>query len=437
MINTTRLLSLLYITAFIGVGISYGKLYLFHLTAIPIMFSLFLFWGTSSHVFTLPKKNCCFFYFFFGWHCLSLIWSLNKKYTFMFLFYLICGAIILFSAIYWMDNLNKQLRVFKSLTSIVIVDIIFSLFEVFTPFRLPISPYFKWLTFFGRTQEKVVFSEKITEYLNSTPTGFHWNPNNLAAVMIMVLPFFLFSSKKIIRYIGGFIIFILIIASGSRGCFLAYILTLLFWSCAFSAKRAFKTLFLYLPLFLFLGLCLLNIPQIKHFSKISEALSSFSTLKMYLTSNQANSKGNSISVRQYLVQKGMQEFQHTYGLGVGGGASKAIFEKGNSPITSMHNFWIELLVEGGVLAGGGFILWYIWIAIRLYHLYHKSKKIPSILNSTIMYFSGSLSTSMTGFAVAAISPSSVIYVLPMWVMLSFAIATLNNAKCIYIDNINR
>ncbi|MEA4877929.1 hypothetical protein SDC9_137035 [bioreactor metagenome] len=161
-------------------------------------------------------------------------------------------------------------------------------------------------------------------------------------------------------------------------------------------------------------------------------LSSFSALKTYLTKDIANYNGNSISKRQYFIKRGIYQLKLTKGLGVGGGASKAIFEKEKHSAASMHNFWVELLVEGGVLAGGGFILWYIWIAIKLYHLYHKSKKIPSILNSTIMYFSGSLCTSMIGFAFASVSTSSVIYVLPMWIMLSLAIATLNNSHSIKI-----
>lgn len=265
MISIARLLSWLYVAAFIGVGISYGKFYFFHFVAFPTMFLLLYYVFFSPRIVT-KQKGYTFFYFFCGWSFLSILWSLNKSYSLIYLFYLFCGGIILCSTMYWMNSLNMQLRIFKSLIYVVSADILFSLLEVFTQFRLPISPFSKWLSFFGRSSANFI-SENTMLYVKSTPTGFHWNPNNLSAVMIMVLPFFLFSSKKRIKFLGALTILLLIIAAGSRGCFLAYLLTLFVWGLTFSPKRAIKMLFFYLPISLFLLSCILNIPQIKQSRK--------------------------------------------------------------------------------------------------------------------------------------------------------------------------
>lgn len=424
-INTTHLVSILYILAFIGPGVSYGKLYLFHVALVPVMILLHFSVTASNRYSLIPSRGWRFYVFFFVWYVLSVFWSINRTYSYVYLGYLFFGGIIIFSALYWMDSFYKQTRVFKALVVVALADIGFSVLEVISRFRLPVSPFSKYLDLVGRGGQGGI----VTAYTSSMPTGFHWNPNNLAGVMIIILPFFLFSPKKWVRFAGSLTILLLIIAAGSRGCLLAYIITLIIWGFAYSAKRAFKIFFFYLPIGVFLGVLFLNIPQIANNKKVAEAMSTFSAVKDYIAFNKTSHADYSISTRKYLIVRGIEELKRTYGLGVGAGASRYVFEQESSSITSMHNFWIELLVEGGLLAGGGFIIWYIFIAVQLYKKYFKYKQsITYKENHIARYFCGALSTSMTGYFFAAVSASSVIYVLPMWIMIGFALATINNEK---------
>ena len=94
----------------------------------------------------------------------------------------------------------------------------------------------------------------------------------------------------------------------------------------------------------------------------------------------------------------------------------------NHGYLSMHNFWIEILVDAGVLFTLFFLLFYIKITYKLWRIGNHTKEI------TIKYYSQALSLSLPSFFIAAMSTSTAIYFLPMWLMFGFSIATINNYK---------
>ena len=88
----------------------------------------------------------------------------------------------------------------------------------------------------------------------------------------------------------------------------------------------------------------------------------------------------------------------------------------------MHNFWVEILVDGGVLFFLVFMAWYVFIIFKLYTIGIHTK------HNKYKYYSQSLFLSMVSFLPGAISASSVIYELPMWILFGFSIANINNYK---------
>jgi teichuronic acid biosynthesis protein TuaE len=84
----------------------------------------------------------------------------------------------------------------------------------------------------------------------------------------------------------------------------------------------------------------------------------------------------------------------------------------------MHNFWLELLVEGGVIFAVAFGVWYCSLLWRL-------KSISANSSSPILRYVGrSLFLGFLGFIFAAVGPSSVIYMLPMWMLVGVALAVI-------------
>lgn len=214
------------ISAVIGVAISYSKLYLFHFALMLLIFALIKI-KISNLKFKLPKlpTNLHYiFYFMFIWYLLSLFWSIKIEYTVIYLFYITCGIFIVLTLIYYIKNIEIQNKVFKILSIVFIIEIIFSLLEAFTSFRLPISPFSNYVTYFGREIKIGDLDNDIITFLMQSPTGFQWNPNNLALTFLIVSPFFLLHSNNWIKSLGVFSILILIIMSGSRGVFISFFL---------------------------------------------------------------------------------------------------------------------------------------------------------------------------------------------------------------------
>ena len=125
------------------------------------------------------------------------------------------------------------------------------------------------------------------------------------------------------------------------------------------------------------------------------------------------------------MDNGLNAFYSSYGLGIGAGgtvANQEIIGLVAGRFTSMHNFWIELLVEGGIFVGTIFSFWILSIIYKLFII----SRIAT--NNRLKYYSQSLFLSMTAFIPAAIAASSTIYFFPMWIMFGFAISVIHLSK---------
>ncbi len=157
--------------------------------------------------------------------------------------------------------------------------------------------------------------------------------------------------------------------------------------------------------------------------RINELANSIGALTLFL-SGQLDI-GGSIEWRRELVDNGLDAFYNSYGLGLGAGGSVAnqeIIGPVAGRFTSMHNFWIELMVEGGIFIS---ILVCFWILSIIYKLFIISR---TTNDSWLKYYSESLFLSTTAFIPAAIAASSTIYFFPMWIMFGLAISAILLSK---------
>jgi len=362
----------------------------------------------------------------FGWYLLSIAWSINRVYTFRYLFYIICGISIVLTIIYYARDVEKQKKLFKALSYVFIIEIIICLLEIMGIIRLPVSPFSPYSIYFGREMKNTYLDldQAIRAQIISSPTGFSWNPNNLATTMVILLPFFLFFKNKFVKYIAFLSLMIIIVMSGSRGNFIASLFGIFLYLFIYSKKRAVKSvLFLILLLPIIIPATMLVIESLKQSEniRISDMVYSYDVLKRYIIKDEESE--DSIGVRHQLIRNGLNALKNSYGLGVGGGGSQVVQENIGGVaghISSMHNFWVEMLVDSGIIFTTIFVSWYIGIILILYKIYVRTDQ------HYLKYFASSTSLSMICFSVGVISASSVIYLLPMWLMFGFAIATINN-----------
>ena len=405
----------------IGVGISYSDLYLFH-----IFLGLFLFISIFQikqneyklNINNIYNNQILFLLVMFFWYGLSLIWAPDFELALKYIFYIFCGLSITLTLVYYAYSLDRLNKTFKILSLLFIIELIIALLESFTMFRMPISSYSSLVSYFGKIPVDFLAHDNFYLYSDyNPPTAFHWNTNNLAVAMIIILPFFLCSNKIITKLIGVVSITLITIMSASRAVFLALVLIYCLYLIVIKKKVGTLSLIWMITISLFWGM-----NQLKESAnpRINEVANSFKALTLYLKGD--IDIGGSLEWRRELVDNGLLALSKTNGLGLGAGGSTANQEQIGAVagrFTSMHNFWIELLVEGGVVFS---ILMYFWYINMIYKLFILSKK---KINSTLNYYSKSLLLSMIGFIPAAIAASSTIYFFPMWIMFGMVISVIS------------
>ena len=415
-----RFSTIIICSALIGIAVSYSDLYLYHVFLSFFIFLFFLkkysFYKKGKKVEIQLSKILSPFLICFVWYFTTLIWSDNILYSLKYLFYLFCGMSIVILLVQYSSSIDSFNRLFKSISIIIIIELIVSLLESFSKFQMPISRYSKLSTFFGKEMQEVHSSDILLSIISSPPTGFHWDTNELALTMMLAAPFFLCLDRTIVKSLGFISIFIIIIMTASRAVFFGLLMISLFY--LFAIKKKIKSLFLIVSSIVLIVLAMLALVDSEN-PNLNELANTVNTAIMYL-SGDIDING-SLMWRRELVDNGINALVKSKGLGLAAGGSVHMQEKlggVDGRFTSMHNFWIELLVEGGVIFFTTFIIWLSWVIIKLYTIARFSK------NKNIKYYSSSLFLAVIGFLPGAISSSSTIYYFPMWVLFGLSLTII-------------
>lgn len=326
------------------------------------------------------------------------------------------GLLIVVFMVHFIVNLNIKNRVFKIISLIVFIEIIICLLEISTDFRMPISAYSKNIIYFGR----VYTDTNLSEAFYNVPSGFHWNTNDLASSILIVIPFFLLHKNIYIKNLGFLVCCIILFFTYSRAC-ISGLFFLFFCYLLFFKKKIFLLLF---PVVIIISLIFLyDIDYlVAHNNQILNKISELTgSIMHYMSTNYVG--GDSIGIRQRLIMDGVHVWlSHNVLLGIGGGSSKAIQQMNNQDIVAMHNFWIEILVEVGPLFLFLFLFWCLLVLFKLYRIQKNTK------NIYLKYYASSVFLSIISFFPSSISMSSAIYYFLMYIMFGFALVTINNYK---------
>ncbi len=424
MIQKNSILLTLIISGFLGLAFSYSDIYFFHLVFSSwIVLSLYQFKQNSYKINIKLFSNLYIkaFLAIFSWYLLSLLWTPDLYLGLKYIFYLICGMGLVLSIIHYSKNIKYLNKIFKVLSIFVSIELCISLIESFTKFRMPISSYSQLASFFGK--DPINASEIAVSFIYGSfipPTGFRWNTNDLAICMALSLPFFLNSKKTFLKIFGITSIITIIVMAASRAAFLGVLLIFIFYFM-FIKKRIGALLFIWAIMIVsFFGIQEL---QESENPRINEVANSTKAISMYLKGD--IDIGGSIEWRRELVQNGLLALKRTYGFGIGAGgtvANQLMIGPVAGQFTSMHNFWIELLVEGGIVVA---LIMSLWLIAVTYNLFLISKQST---NEDLVYYGKSLFLSYIGFFPAAIAASSTIYFLPMWIMFGFSTSVILLSK---------
>jgi len=408
------------ISSVIGVAISYGDIYLYHICLLIMLFFLLFKLKLSDYCLSLPNHTGNLhvsFFLIFLWYSFSILWAPSPIYAFKYLFYLLCGSVLSLSIIYFVNSMKRLDALFKALSVIFLIELIIALLESFTAFQMPISRYSRWASIFAKVpQENFEYGISSLFFQTSPPTGFHWDANDLALAMLLILPFFIVNNKTVTKIIGITSIITVIAMTSSRSVFIGLITIFLVYFFIIKKKVTTIIVLLGFATVVFIGTVQLQTSENPRFNELAN---SFGIIAMYFTGQL--DVDNSIQWRFELARNGINALIQSKGLGVGAGGSVAIQEKIGGVagrFTSMHNFWIEILVEGGILFFIFFSAWYGAIMINLYKIVRNIKNKLSTRATGIFL-------SMVGFIPAALAASSTVYFFPMWIMLGMSISIIN------------
>lgn len=417
------LMQILVATAIIGLAVKYGDLYLFHVVLGIVLFrSLFVTKpGTLFGRSHLGSKYDLLFPFMLLWFALGLAWSWDRTATLRYLAYVAIGGSLSVLIVKYIGTSRARFEeLFAVARNLFLLDVGIGLLEALTPFRLPVSPLYAnndhWQKLTDLTSEQIAT-------LTQCPTGFHWNTNNYSTVMLILLPFFLFHRRLMVRIVGPLVIGTLLYFASSRGCIaaMAFVLSLVPVYQSHRTRWILASLILAICSYAYLSGALQTLdrtdnPKVRSLAGIVEAVYAY-------VSPEGAERGSSVSVRRELIANGLEALHRTRGLGVGGGAAEFVQQQHGREVArlgSMHNFWIELLVNGGYPLFLPFVVWYGKLAYELHGHRQRFRADPKLA-----YYTGALSLALVGFIPGAISPSSTVYVLPMYILFGMAIAMVN------------
>lgn len=416
---------LLIIVAILGYTISVPvlpQLYLFH-----IIFFLFLF-GLLLSIFLKGKiklkiKNVkfylVFFVIWFTWILISFFWIEDLSLAIKFSFIYLMMFIFTWTLIFCNQDENFLKKTLKILFYISLTALFIGTLEAFTDFRLPVSPYLNLNK----------YSADVAEQISSVPTSFFYNPNNYATFLAIILPFIFFAykyfssnEKKIIFILSTLLIVINIIVTGSRINILSLIFVTFFYlffflTRKFSFEKVVKYFLLFLvviPIFFFL---LNNNDLLK--TRFESAIYAINNI---FSEKESLDKGGSVFTRITITKEILwpsSALNYIRGFGVGN--SRAYFEQKNvtGKIVDPHNWWLEVLGEFGLIF---FLFYVIFFASLLKKLWIIMKRKD---NPFVVYISSSCFFSLLAFIFSSMSPSSVVYFFPHWILIGISLVVIN------------
>jgi len=341
---------------------------------------------------------------FFVFLCISLLWTPNIKNGFYFVFYFFCGYTIIFAMVNYVTDMGKLNLIFKTLAIMFSLNFFIGLLETTGYFRLPASPYY------GLDHAR--------------PSGFNSNLNNFGFVFIAVFPFIFIHPRRSVKFLGALLALWFTIKLESKGFFLGLVI---FFGLFFLLRVKYKSTWrwvglglvgvIVLAMFLALGTTKINFNN-RAFTAFDQIERAVNLAKSYDISAQ-----DSTSIRTAMYLLGIQELSKTYGTGLGAAgigsklASETDFFGEDKEMFSFHNFFLEMMVDMGVIPF--FVVMVAYIKLALANL----KAAKRIKDKNLFFYNKASGLALLTIIPASISPSSIIYVFTFWLVIGFAIAT--------------
>ena len=140
--------------------------------------------------------------------------------------------------------------------------------------------------------------------------------------------------------------------------------------------------------------------------------------------SQVETQSGSGGVRSALLSDGLGIIVETNGLGVGAGnAETQVRALVNSPaVANLHNWWLEVLVDGGVVGLALYLLFFLTLLRR------QARESRRTHDPFVRYMCLAGALSLIGWTIGSVGPSTAIHFTPMWIMFGLGMGALVLAR---------
>lgn len=375
---------------------------------------------------TLPGKTTrLYLLFYLGWlvyACLSLAWTPEKAEGIRNILLLSLPVTMIGLTVFYVQNMKHIKAIIHIWFIVLIFFLALGLVEVTTGYHLPSSAFFM--------EERVRF--------RFLPTAVFYNNNDFATFIVLSLPFLIsfiqYRNSLVLRLAGlGICILYLDILfyTGSRANFLAVLLQVGVLGVLMLRKKKIAALMAFL---LTAAILLIVVPfPVNMIQGNPMAMSSYGGV-LDNTAQDINTAAGSLSTRLSLYKNAMHLFLNSGAFGVGAGGAEymmknfAVYDTGG--VYKIHNWWLELLVNYGVLVLCGYVLLYLSLIFSLYKIYLR----PATNDE--QGIAQALLLALTGFFVGSISSSSLFTFYPQWLLFGLSIVFLKTVNKHGLDDMS-
>jgi hypothetical protein len=207
--------------------------------------------------------------------------------------------------------------------------------------------------------------------LAGIPTGFFWNPNDLATAMMLVLPFlWIYNLERGRIWVTRFLVVgtaALLTIIASRGALLAWVVTLglVFITGKLTLKRMALAGFV-------VGLTLVALPATIElvqarivYGRSAQGASERFFTRMGTATTKRRSKDGSLAMRRLAVERTMT-FLDQRALGMGShGADRFLGQGANRRVFNPHSLWLELALAWGMPGLALFFAFWLGLVIEM------------------------------------------------------------------------
>ena len=252
------------------------------------------------------------------------------------------------------------------------------------------------------------------------------NQNNFATYLSLSLPYLLVLPVvfrdvrlKMVGFIGGGVALLFILATGSKSGLIAAGLVILGLLVLIGTDRRARGRLVVAAGVAALAV-LLVVPALLGVGPVKLDQRTITKLDFGILGQQLETQEGSGGVRSSLLNDGLGLVAETDGLGVGAGnAETHVRSLADFPgVANLHNWWLEVLVNGGIVGFALYLLFYLTLLRRQMWAARRS------LDPFVRYLALSGALALIGWILGSIGPSTAIHFAPMWIVFGLSMGAL-------------